>query len=165
MSKKITFFIHVLWIFSLVFFARHVFAVEPTAIKVTMRNIPPDKKSTDFSVMVELTFENTSAQVVELDKMSIAYGGDVTNDFFDVMVAGKELEYLGMMAKRGHPGPGGFVKVKPKEKLIVTADIGTLYQFPQGEYEIEAKYKTYNHFSKDEINLESAPTKFFVSKP
>ena len=101
---------------------------------------------------VRLTVPNPGPKALALDEPTVCKGGEVSNHVFRVWVDGKELEYRGMMAKRGKPD--SFVMVKPGRTYQVEVDLSESYQVP-AKGTVTVRFESFNHFSRDEVSFVS----------
>ncbi|MBL8923378.1 MAG: hypothetical protein JNJ54_31285 [Myxococcaceae bacterium] len=101
---------------------------------------------------VRLTIPNLGPKPLALDEPTVCKGGEVSNRVFRVSVDGKELEYRGMMAKRGRPD--SFIMVKPGRAYQVDVDLSDAYEVPAAGT-VTVRFEAFNHFSKDELSFVS----------
>ena len=113
---------------------------------------------TRWSVPVSVSFENRGSKMFELDKATGCEAGDVSNDVFEVLVDGKAVPYKGIMRKRAHPGTDGFWKIRAGERHVVEVDLGPHYGFHEKGGTALIRFRHFNHFSKDAVQLESEQT-------
>jgi hypothetical protein len=125
-------------------------------MKVALRVVEVAKAGDGSAVTIELVFTNDGPSVFELDRASTADGGRITNDLFSIRRAGTKepVPYNGIMKKRAHPGPKGFLQLKPGASVTQRARLDD-YRFPAGGGAFTIVYSTFNHFSKDAVQLES----------
>jgi hypothetical protein len=102
---------------------------------------------------VELVIENNTDRVVQFDKPSIGFDGELSNNLFRVKADGVEIPYRGMMKKRAPPGD--FLKLKPAEEFRVKLDLSADYDIPRKAKKIEVRFEHTNHFSADDFQLYS----------
>ncbi len=131
-------------------------------IKLTVQQA---RRSGDgWSVKVEISFSNTGKTPFALDKLTICHDGTISNNVFDIRQGGKRIEYQGEMHKRAHPGPQGFVVVKPGASHRVVVEVGQAYRFPAAGGDFSIAFDSFNHFSKDAIQLRSQPATFSLKR-
>jgi len=93
-----------------------------------------------------LTFTNPEAYgPAQIEKRLLFPGGEINNNVFKISTReGKEIKYKGIMAKLKEPGPGDFIKIKPKQSVTATVNIENVYDFLPGGDVYEIKYETYS---------------------
>jgi hypothetical protein len=102
---------------------------------------------------VELVILNKMDRVVKLDKPSIGFGGNISNNLFQVKADGVEIAYHGMMQKRAPPDD--FLVLKPFDEFHVKLDLSEDYDIPKSARKIEVRFEHTNHFSEDDFLLYS----------
>lgn len=107
-----------------------------------------------WSVLVDVTFENTGDDLFQLDKVTACSGGRIQNHVFLVKDGRTEIDYRGMMKKRAPPGRDGFHRLKPGQSVTERVDLGAVYDLP-ADGVIAVQFDHYNHFSPDGIQLVS----------
>jgi len=112
---------------------------------------------------VEVILQNGLDRTVLFDKPSVASGGRLENDLFEVKADGKPVPYGGMMAKRG--APGSFLELKPLGEYRQVVDLSGSYSIPQGTKVVEVRFRHRNHFSPDDFDLESRPLRIVLDDP
>lgn len=110
---------------------------------------------------VELTISNDTDKTIELDFPSIAYGGELSNNLFELEADGVKIDYNGMMKKRAMPDK--FYKLKSGEIYKIKIDLTQEYKIPNTYQEILIKFEQTNHFSKHDFVMYS-PTPLVVKK-
>lgn len=95
---------------------------------------------------------------LQLDGPSVAEGGELENDLFEVTVDGKKVEYRGELRKRAPPD--GFVKVAAGKAYRQVVELSGAYPVPPGEHVVTVRFSHRNHFSPDAFTLESVPLTF-----
>jgi len=125
----------------------------PMHITLTKKTV--ERRGDHWVVKVGVKFTNTGKKVFELDKLTAALDGKVGNDVFSITSASGPLEYRGMMMKRAPPGPSGFAKVAPGAWVETVIDLGETYGFPAAGGRFTVKFRSANHFSVDDVQLES----------
>lgn len=101
---------------------------------------------------VRLTIPNPGATPLALDEPTVCKGGELSNHVFRITAGGKEVDYRGEMAKRAPPD--SFLNVKPGKAYQVDVDLSEHYALPS-KGELTIRFDTFNHFSKDEVQLVS----------
>ena len=114
-----------------------------------------ERSADHWVVKVAVKFTNTGKKVFQLDKLTAALDGQLANDVFTITSAKGPVEYRGMMAKRAPPGPSGFAKIAPGASVETTVDLGADYGFPAAGGTFRVKFSSANHFSVDDVQLES----------
>lgn len=132
-------------------------ATEPS-ITVTLRPLTPswDPRERRWHAPVEIEFSNATTGAFELDKLTACAGGRIANAVFEVEGPAGPIPYRGMMAKRAHPGRGGFLAVRPGAPHTVTVDLGEVYALPR-RGTVSVRFDHFNHFSIHAVQLRSAP--------
>ncbi len=101
-----------------------------------------------------LTFTNQGSERVDLVKFVTLDDGQASNDLFVITHAGARVEYRGVMAKRGNPGPDGFYWLEPGQSIAGHLRLNDFYALPTSG-ELEIRYETNNHFAQHEQLLQS----------
>lgn len=107
-------------------------------------------------VVGQLVFTNQSQKEVRIADFLVGKsGGEPSNEFFKVFANGKEVAYLGEMAKRAPPDAKDFVVLKPGQKFNGRFDLTKSYAWVNGMAQYSFTYETTNHFSKFPEKLQS----------
>ncbi len=104
---------------------------------------------------VELVVDNGLERTLRLDRPSVAFGGRLQNDLFEVKADGKPVAYSGMMKERA--APDSFLELKPQDEYRQVVDLSEDYPIPPGTRSVEVRFRNLNHFSPDDCVLESRP--------
>jgi hypothetical protein len=136
--------------------------------KVSMLNWPVRLQAigwaqgeTNWSYRVKLVVHNSINRVMKLDEPSVAYGGkrgalgQLSNDLFNVTVDGKEVRYMGPLARRAPPDH--FFELKAGETYEVVVELGEFYKIPPGVHDVVVQFEHRNHFSPDGFVMKSQP--------
>lgn len=110
---------------------------------------------TGWKYQVEVVIENDYNRVLQLDGVSVAEDGKLSNNLFRVKANGKEISYRGMMAKRS--APDAFIKLKPGTQYKAIVDMDSYYPLPAGPLKVSVQFASTNHFSPDSFVMESTP--------
>lgn len=132
-----------------------VVAESPIAVRLIIGNAEWLADQERWSLPVRVRFYNLGETVFELDKQTGCEDGGLRNNVFEVFVDGVEAQYLGMMAKRAHPGPDGFFKIPPRGEYVVDVDLGAVYALPERGGALEVRFDHFNHFSVNAVQLTS----------
>jgi|GEM_PF-1470580 len=106
---------------------------------------------------VEIVIGNGLDRTLKLDRPSVAYGGRLQNDLFEVKADGKPVPYGGMMKERA--APDSFLELKPRDEYRQVVDLSQDYKIPTGTKIVEVRFRNFNHFSPDACVLESRELK------
>jgi len=106
---------------------------------------------------VEIVIGNGLERTLKLDRPSVAFGGRLQNDLFEVKADGKPVPYGGMMKKRAPPD--SFLELRPRDEYRQVVDLSENYRIPPGTKSVEVRFRHHNHFSPDNCELESRPLK------
>jgi hypothetical protein len=110
---------------------------------------------------VEILLSNDLDRKVSFDKPSIAVGGRLQNDLFEVKADGKPVPYGGMMKKR--VPPDSFLELAPRGEYRQIVDLSQDYPVPRDAKTVEVRFRHTNHFSPDDFQLESKPLKIVLA--
>lgn len=113
----------------------------------------PTPKGWRYSV--KLSIDNSYTRKLKLDGPSVAEGGEVRNNLFEVKVDGKAVDYRGEMAKRAPPDR--FIELAPGTSYSAVVELGETYPVPAGQHRVEIRFAHRNHFSPDDFELVSLP--------
>jgi hypothetical protein len=113
----------------------------PNQIDVKLEIAADENKAT-----ATLTYTNTSSTDAYLDKINGCVNGSIKNHVFRISSEGKEIEYIGILAKRKDPGPDDFVKLPPKGVLMARVNLNEAYEFFSGAHEYKAHYFALHSF-------------------
>jgi hypothetical protein len=131
-------------------------------IQLAVEVRPAPGKDPRWEILANLTIINQGTQAVALDKLSIAFDGELHNHVFQIQQRGHEIEYRGEMVKRAPPGPSGFLKLQPGKAYQQTVPLQGHYAFPPAGGEFTIRFDTFNHFSKDALQLTSNEAAFVL---
>ncbi len=112
------------------------------------------KLSTLEPLSVEIVIRNSLDRTVSFDEPSVAVGGRLSNNLFEVKADGKDVPYYGKMAKRARPS--SFLKLKPQGEYRQVVDLTQSYAIPPKTKAVEVVFSHHNHFSSDDFDLLSA---------
>jgi hypothetical protein len=124
----------------------------PVEVSVFEASPGPDR----WRYSVEVKISNAFTRPLALDGPSVAEGGRLSNNLFQVEVDGKPVSYRGMMAKRAPPGR--FIELKPGAAYRTVVELSSDYPVPPGKHRLTVRFSHTNHFSPDDCRLESKPT-------
>ena len=102
---------------------------------ITLAKKAVERTGDHWVVKVAVKFTNTGKKVFQLDKLTAALDGQLANDVFTITSAKGPVEYRGMME--------------------TTVDLGADYGFPAAGGTFRVKFSSANHFSVDDVQLES----------
>lgn len=125
------------------------------ALSVRLNMDEAVKKEGGWSVVVSVEFMNSGKKIFELDKLTACEGGELANNVFVIEGKGGRVEYRGMMVKRGPPGPDGFYRIEPGGRVVNRVRLDRDYAFPQKGGAFSIRFESFNHFSKDAVELKS----------
>jgi len=110
------------------------------ALRVTM--VPATSAETGmFLGNIRFSMTNTSSESVQVLKWQTPFEG-VEHNLFEVYRGGDRVEYNGMYAKRGAPGPEDYMTFAPGETKRIVLDLSDTYDFStSGMYQL--KFDTY----------------------
>lgn len=111
-----------------------------------------------------LRFSNNTAEPFALDKVTACVNGSIRNNVFQIKQAGADIKYQGMMAKRAHPGPDGFLNLEAGDEHSVELDLGGEYAFPDAGGTFSVAFDHFNHFSVNGVQLTSAPVQLTLTR-
>lgn len=112
---------------------------------------------------VEVSLTNTLDRTVSFDKPSVAFGGLLENDLFEVKADGRPVPYSGIMKKRAPAD--SFLNLKPGERYSANVVLSSSYAIPKGARTVEIRFAHHNHFSKDDFDLASRPLVVALDAP
>ena len=117
-------------------------------------------------VFADLTFHNTSAQPVYLDKLMAGLAGPVQSKLFEVTKNGEPVDYIGPMAKRAAPGPGDYFRLNAEDSVRTRAVLTELYDIRPGDHVYRVRYSAFHGYpDKPGIwDLESKETSFRLER-
>lgn len=135
------------------------------------------KLADTWSVRVELSTTNVRpGEDFYLDRLSFGDTQELRNNLFEVSSANAELAYRGAMVKRAPPDgvdrldirrppgqartvavPAAFALLEPGQSHTVTIELGRHYAFPPEGGTFRIRYRHHNHFSPNNVDLESNP--------
>lgn len=131
-------------------------------MKVQIELLEATRRGGQVALKVALSFHNEAGRRFELDKVSACASGRPENWVFKISHDGHEVPYQGEMKKRAHPGKHGFFHVGAGETLRLEVTLGEQYAFPAARGDFTVKFDSANHFSKDDVWLESPEVRFSV---
>jgi hypothetical protein len=123
----------------------------PVTVSVVEASPGPD----GWKYSVELKISNALTRPLQLDGPSVAEGGELSNNLFQVEVDGQPIRYQGMMAKRAPPSR--FLELKPGATYRTVVELSPEYPVPPGKHRLTVKFSHRNHFSPDDFQMESKP--------
>lgn len=131
----------------------------PAEIKVTLQSTETSwlEAEARWKVMIQIDFENIGGGIFELDKLTACHKGDIGNAVFDIKIGDTQVQYQGMMKKRVHPGPRGFLRIAGGKKVTIAVDVGSDYAFPKEGGVATIRFDHANHFSVNYVQLVSEP--------
>ena len=84
-------------------------------------------------MMIEMTVSNPTSGQRTFCRYHTPFEG-MRNDIFSVSASIRDVEYRGIMAKRGPPGKGDFITLEPGASRSATVDLSKGYDIPPGSY-------------------------------
>lgn len=111
------------------------------------------KNSESWSIKVGLYLLNTRETPIDLDGPSLAEGGKLIQDLFEVIADGKRLSYVGKIKKRSKPE--NFIVLNSGQSFSTEVDFSEGYKIPLSVKTLEVRFSQQNHFSKDNFQMES----------
>ncbi len=134
---------------------RRVYRVDLAARASEIAVWPVSLRDAGRPLSVEIVLGNNLKRTVLFDKPSVAVGGELENDLFEVTADGKSVPYGGMMKKRARPD--SFLELKPLDEYRQVVDLSKDYAIPKGTETVTVRFRHTNHFSPDGFQLESPP--------
>jgi hypothetical protein len=138
-----------------------VYRVDLKARKSKIAVWPVSLRDAGRPLSVELVIDNGLDRTLKLDRPSVAFGGRLQNDLFEVTADGEPVRYGGMMKERA--APDSFLELKPRDEYRQVVDLSKDYKIPPGTKSVEVRFRNFNHFSPDDCALESPPLKIDLS--
>ena len=109
------------------------FAANPLRVDL----VPVSGKAAHALGAVRFTMTNASGEAVRVLAYQTPFQG-VEADLFDVSIGKDEVEYVGMLAKRGVPQPGDFLTFAPGESRSAVVELARFYEFEaSGRYVVK----------------------------
>ena len=136
------------------------------AMKITLTPVDASwiEAEQRWAVIVDVRFENTGDKLFQLDKVTACSGGSIQNHVFTVTLGEQEIDYQGMMKKRAPPGRNGFHRLKSGQSVSERVDLGSVYDLPAAGGTVAVRFDHYNHFSPDDVQLQSEPVKIGLQR-
>ncbi len=111
-------------------------ATLPSGLSVSI-SVPQTHIGRADPVVISVTYQNQSAQVVHLLEYGTALEGTVAEDFLMVLQNGEPLPYQGILAMRLPPSSTDYTVLEPGQSITASVDIEASYGVRQiGEYEV-----------------------------
>ena len=114
----------------------------PASISVKL-SVRPDSRR----VLVELLFTNqSSSSDAYLEKSNACSNGIIENNVFTVTSGRRQLDYAGVLMKRGRPRPQDYILVVPGKSFSTQVDLASAYAFFDGVHTYQVKYSALHTF-------------------
>jgi hypothetical protein len=104
-------------------------------------------------ILATVTFTNRSKVAQYVAKQMGCLDGELRSRVFDVRAGGRKIDYVGMMGKSAAPGPDGYVKLVPGEKVEATVHLEGAYDLPPGKHSYRIRYDAFHGRPDDESAL------------
>ena len=119
------------------------FAVADTALLSPAIEIVDVNDHDGISVSLKFTLKNESENPVEVLKWGTPLEDEFTNDSFDVRHDGQPVPYVGMLVKRGNPGPADYIRIGANQTVSRIIALEKGYEIYQaGEYTVQYREST-----------------------
>jgi hypothetical protein len=115
-----------------------------------------------WKILVKLSLNNKSDKVFLLDAMSFGLSHGLSNDLFIIKSGSNRIQYTGEMVKRA--APKNLIIIQPGSEQVAIIDLGQDYKFPLTGGKFTVQYKFHNHFSPNDVDLESNPITITLKK-
>ena len=119
------------------------------------------------NVTATLTFMNSSAEDVFLEKVNACINGTIRNNVFQVVSDIDRVPYIGIFAKRAMPGPDGFFRLAAGACHKVRVHLNDAYGFFPGWHAYRIHYVAkhpYIHRPDETWELKSDECAFSFAK-
>jgi peptidyl-Lys metalloendopeptidase len=115
-------------------------AVADTPLLSSTVEVLDVQESNGISVRLKFTLKNESENPIDILKWGTPLEGEWTNDCFDVRHDGRPVPYVGMLVKRGTPGPDDYIRIGANQEVSGIVDLEKGYEIYQpGEYTVHSR--------------------------
>jgi hypothetical protein len=113
-------------------------------------------------VLVDLLFTNQSSSDAYLEKSNACSNGIIENNVFIVTSGRQQLDYAGVLMKRGRPRPQDYILLGPGKSFSTQVDLAPAYAFLDGVHTYQVKYSALHTFPDRDgfIDVESNVERF-----